>query len=493
MRVTGTTVATLVMAAQSGDARAVDELVSSHLPLVYSVVGRAVSQQPDVDDVVQETMLRAVRDLPALRTPERFRVWLVTIAIRQVGTHRQRKSVAAARTTSLDEAADLPDGADFEAVTVLRLGLSGQRRQAVHACRWMDTDNRAVLSLWWLEAAGHLSRTDLADALGVTVAHAGVRVQRMREQFEASRAVVAALETSPRCAALDAVLAGWDGRPGPLWRKRIGRHTRSCPDCGGLADDLVPAESLLLALALVPVPVALTLALVRQGAFAGSGQIAGAGAGTKAGFLGQIAHAVVAHPLLVVAVTGGLIAGTAATTGSLPSRQPVAVAAQPGGPVPAIQNPGGSAAPTQPAPHGRVSLESANAPGRFVAVTGDLGTLAPIGADSPAPIRIGATFDAVAGLAGAGCVSFRAGDGRYLRHASWRLRVDGVDGTALFRADATFCVRPGTSPGTVSWESYNYPGWFLRHVGDVLWVDRSDGSAAFADDSSFRVRAPLAG
>jgi hypothetical protein len=84
-------------------------------------------------------------------------------------------------------------------------------------------------------------------------------------------------------------------------------------------------------------------------------------------------------------------------------------------------------------------------------------------------------------------------DGGYLRHASWRLRVNHDDGTALFRGDATFCARHGSIPGTTSWESYNYPGWFLRHVGDVLWVDRSDGGSAFRVDSSFHVRGPLAG
>jgi RNA polymerase sigma factor (sigma-70 family) len=497
MRATEATEAALVVAAQSGDAHALDELVAACLPLVYSVVGRALGTRADVDDVVQETMLRALRDLSTLRTPESFRVWLVTIAIRQAGTYRQRSNANAARTTALDEAAGRPDDNDFESVTILRLGLSGQRRQAVEACRWLDSDNRAVQSLWWLEAAGHLSRTDLAAALGLTVAHAGVRVQRMREQFDVCRSVVAAIEASRRCGALDAVLAGWDGRPGPLWRKRIGRHARACATCGAAAADLVPAEGLLLALALVPVPLALTLTLLRQAGLAGTGQPAGTGvgvgAGAKAGLLSQSAHAVVAHPLLVLAITGGLVAGTVVTTDALPSRRPAAVAAQAGGPVPAIQDPGGSAAPAPRAPLGRLSLESANAPGRYVALSDDVGMLSSVDPASPGPARVGATFEAVAGLAGSGCVSFRVPDGRYLRHSSWRLRVDADDGTVLFHGDATFCARRGPIPGTTSWESYNYPGWFLRHVGDVLWVDRSDGSAAFDDDSSFHVRAPLAG
>jgi hypothetical protein len=44
----------------------------------------------------------------------------------------------------------------------------------------------------------------------------------------------------------------------------------------------------------------------------------------------------------------------------------------------------------------------------------------------------------------------------------------------------------------VSLESFNYRGRYLRHVGQVLWVDPSDGSAAFRGDSTFRIRPALA-
>jgi DNA-directed RNA polymerase specialized sigma24 family protein len=48
-----------VLAAQRGDREALDSLVAAYLPLVYNVVGRAMNGHSDVDDVVQETMLRA--------------------------------------------------------------------------------------------------------------------------------------------------------------------------------------------------------------------------------------------------------------------------------------------------------------------------------------------------------------------------------------------------------------------------------------------------
>ena len=75
--------AALVTAARGGDPAAQDALVSAYLPLVYNIVGRALNGSVDVDDVVQESMLRALDSLTALRDSESFRSWLVAITMNQ--------------------------------------------------------------------------------------------------------------------------------------------------------------------------------------------------------------------------------------------------------------------------------------------------------------------------------------------------------------------------------------------------------------------------
>jgi RNA polymerase sigma factor (sigma-70 family) len=507
MRAAPTDETGLVVAAQAGDRRALDELVATSLPLVHSLVGRALDGDPDADDVVQETLLRAVGQLPTLQAPESFRAWLSAIAVRQVGTHLRRRAVTSRRTTSVDEAVGLPDpDAEFEDLTMLQLELSGQRRDVARAARWLDPADRVLLSLWWLELAGELTRPELAAALGVGIAHAGVRVQRMRQQLDLSRELLAALEARPRCAALETVLLDWDGTPGPLWRKRIARHTRSCPVCGRCAGDMIAVERLLEGFALLPVPAALLAAVLgRLSPAAVAGKVAGA---AKAGFFGQLLQAAVAHPLVAAVTAGAAVAGSAVTAvrggpGGLSPRSPGA--GPTAGPAPATT----ALATTAPAtaasattgPAGQpgsfaagepASLESADEPGMFVTAVASLGFLTRVGPGSAEAVRRQATFMVVAGLADAGCFSFRAPDGRYLRHASWRLRVNPNERTPLFRSDATFCVRAGPTAGTVVLESSNYPGWYLHRRGDELWVDHADGSAAFETASSFRIRGALA-
>jgi RNA polymerase sigma factor (sigma-70 family) len=247
----------LVVAAQRGDRAALDALVAQYLPLLYNIVGRALNGHADTDDVVQETMLRAVRGIGDLRDPAAFRSWLVAVAVRQVRDH------AASRRTHLtgDDPPDVADpGADFVDLTILRMGLSGQRRETAEATRWLDDDDQELLALWWQEAAGTLDRGEVAAGLGMTPAHAAVRISRMKERLTTARLVVRALRARPRCGALAEMTAGWDESPSPLWRKRVARHARDCPACGPLLADLIPAEHLLSGAPLLPLPVALASA-----------------------------------------------------------------------------------------------------------------------------------------------------------------------------------------------------------------------------------------
>ncbi|MFI6007243.1 sigma-70 family RNA polymerase sigma factor [Streptomyces sp. NPDC051243] len=244
-----TELAALVTAARSGDQEAQDALVGAYLPLVYNIVGRALNGSVDVDDVVQDTMLRALDALGGLRTPESFRSWLVAIAMNQVRAHWQDRQAA---TGGVEEAENLADpGADFVDLTMVRLQLSGQRQETARATRWLEPDDRGLLSLWWLECAGQLTRAEVAEALELSPQHTAVRVQRMKAQLEAARVVVRALDARPRCQELQGVVASWDGRPSALWRKRIARHARDCVQCSGLWAGLMPAEGLLAGLALV--------------------------------------------------------------------------------------------------------------------------------------------------------------------------------------------------------------------------------------------------
>ncbi|WP_030964454.1 sigma-70 family RNA polymerase sigma factor [Streptomyces sp. NRRL S-378] len=508
--------AALVVAAQAGDDRAREELLAAYLPLVYNIVRRAVSGHADADDVVQETLLRVVRDLPALRAADSFRSWLVSITLRQIQTHWQRQRVLAGRTAVIDEALHLPDaGPEPEDATILRVRVSDERRQIAEAGRWLDPDHRVLLSLWWQEHAGLLSREDIAAATGLTVAHAGVRLQRMREQLELSRTIVAALAAHPRCPQLGETLAGWDGLRASVWRKRIARHTRDCTVCTATTTNRVPVELLLLSLAPLAVPAGLIATLTAKGLLSGAAAasaagpaLVAAGTATKGGSLhgamtGKL-HAVTAHPLASLAAGAVLVTGAAtyATWPEPPPRVPEVTAAPAVGPTGGEPTQIPSATPTSAGPPsaspsavaggtvplGPQSLESVDQPDLYLTYSGDFATLGRVSASSSTQVRQRVTFTVVRGLADTRCVTFRAADGRYLRHHYLRLRLSTDDGSELFRKDATFCPRPGAVPGAVTLHSHNYPGSVIRPRDGGIWLDGSDGTQAFTGQASFVVR-----
>ncbi|MDK1475443.1 AbfB domain-containing protein [Streptomyces sp. 549] len=143
-----------------------------------------------------------------------------------------------------------------------------------------------------------------------------------------------------------------------------------------------------------------------------------------------------------------------------------------------------------PAPAAGRSLQSVNYPDRFVLHRNGGVHLDRVGGGShPEAVRR-ATFTLVPGLADSNCQSFRTHDGGYLRHLNFQVRVGRSDGSALFHKDATFCRRDGAVSGSVSFESYNYPGRFLRHRQFVLRLDPYEHNALYKADTSFRLTAP---
>ncbi|KUN16486.1 glycosyl hydrolase [Streptomyces antibioticus] len=322
----------LVTAARAGDGPALEELVSRCLPLVYNIVGRALNGHADVDDVVQETLLRMVRGLPKLRDPSAFRSWLVAITIRQIRNREQSRATDRGRRTHLEDAETITDPAlDFAGLTILRLGLTEQRREVAEATRWLDPDDQELLSLWWLEETGELERPELAGALGLSDRHAAVRVQRMKRQMEISRGVVRALGAEPRCAELDQIAVQWDGTPSPLWRKRFARHLRSCGVCERLERGLLPMERLLGGLPLVAAPDSLhpaaVLAHVRTSTTPSSTDSSGAGSSPQSARSGHGGSRAARRGHRQLARTGRRVAGKKAVMGGSAAVAVIAVTA----------------------------------------------------------------------------------------------------------------------------------------------------------------------
>lgn len=113
-----TTTAALVQAARDGDREAFGRLYQLYGRMVHGVLLARIPRD-EVDDLVQEVFLKAMRQLGSLREPDAFGGWLAMIARNTVTDARRR----ARPTQELNEELPAPESGanEAEAEAVLRL------------------------------------------------------------------------------------------------------------------------------------------------------------------------------------------------------------------------------------------------------------------------------------------------------------------------------------------------------------------------------------
>ena len=468
----------MVRGAQDGDVQAVRTLVADNLPLVYTLVVRAAGPTVDVEDVLTRTVLLVAAGMPGMAEADNFRPWLLGTALRFLWT--------------AEEAAGNVRGRDNWPVLV-PVDQSDQREEATAAVRWLVADDREVLSMWWLEASGELGREEVIAACGLSPAQAGNRIRQIEARFEDARTAIRTLGATPPCMPLAALLQHWDRRPSDRQRRQIARHATDCPNCSARAGDLIPADRLLRGTPLLTPPPALVEALLTR-CERTTAPAASSGAGTV---VDRVRRTVT---LPWVATSARIIAGAVAVALLIMTLLAYADSRKDRSEPAGLRRTGAATQPVVQAPQsapptgnrtlelsGARSLRSVANSDRYVQVVNDLAFVVPVSRSSSAVIRRAATFAVVTGLADPACRSFRDASGRYLRHFRFRLRLDPDDKSALFRKDATFCPRAGTTAQSVSLQSINYPDRYLHLRGDELWIDKSDGTAGFLTTSSFDV------
>ncbi len=107
---------TLVEAARGGDREAFGRLYHLYGRMVHGILLARVARD-DVDDLVQEVFLKALRQVASLRDPRAFGAWLGMIARNAAADWRRR----APATVELADDLAAPAPGDHEARAVLRL------------------------------------------------------------------------------------------------------------------------------------------------------------------------------------------------------------------------------------------------------------------------------------------------------------------------------------------------------------------------------------
>ncbi len=152
--------------------------VVKHQRQVFALLSRILGRGPHVEDLAQETFLRAFRALPTFDPNGAAKVstWLLTIATRIALDERKRR-----RPDAPSE--DDPDAQSTEATPFHDRARTELRSAIERAAQALPDDQCGALVL----AEWHgLSLAEVGDALGVPEATAKTRVYRAREKMKES-------------------------------------------------------------------------------------------------------------------------------------------------------------------------------------------------------------------------------------------------------------------------------------------------------------------
>lgn len=164
----------LVETALRGDDGSFAELVSRHKRRVFGLAARFARDRDELEDLCQDTFVRAYEHLKDFRRDGHFEHWLLRIAVRvchDLLRKRQRE-----RRVSLDDAGDLCDQAG-EA----RRSAGEMRRMLLNAMERLKPDERLIITLLELE---EYTVREAAGLTGWSEANIKVRGHRARQALK---------------------------------------------------------------------------------------------------------------------------------------------------------------------------------------------------------------------------------------------------------------------------------------------------------------------
>ncbi|HXH38601.1 MAG TPA: sigma-70 family RNA polymerase sigma factor [Thermoanaerobaculia bacterium] len=180
-----TTDLAVVSRARSGDADAFRQLVERHSKTTFRVAYRMTGNEHDADDVVQETFLRAYRQLRHFEERANFGTWLHRIAVNcSLDLLRARSRVD--RTYGGDlESAELAGTARSEAQQDRLLMSADLQKHVAAAMERLSSNERTAFVLRHFEG---MPVEEIGKALGIQVnaaKHTIFRaVRKLRESLE---------------------------------------------------------------------------------------------------------------------------------------------------------------------------------------------------------------------------------------------------------------------------------------------------------------------
>jgi RNA polymerase sigma-70 factor (ECF subfamily) len=177
--ITGTEEAGLIGKILGGRRDLFADLIAPHLTPLLHIVQATIGSHPDVEDIVQQTALKALTHLDQFRFEASFRTWLIGIGLNE--TRQWRRKCASSRFLALDPPTMTQFPSPDESHSPL---VECQRSEAIVRLRAalarLPEKYRIVILLRDFE---DLNFSEVAQRLGMTIPAVKTRHLRARQQM----------------------------------------------------------------------------------------------------------------------------------------------------------------------------------------------------------------------------------------------------------------------------------------------------------------------
>jgi RNA polymerase sigma-70 factor (ECF subfamily) len=163
-----------------GDPDAFGILAERALPRLVGTAGLILRDADAADDAAQDALVRAWRDLPGLRDPDRFDAWLHRVLVHACGDQGRRRQRDRRDAAAVPASTSQPD-------TVQRLA---DRDEMERALGRLTTEQRTAVVLHYYLG---LSHPEVAEAIGPPIGTVKSRLSRALDALQAALAADARL------------------------------------------------------------------------------------------------------------------------------------------------------------------------------------------------------------------------------------------------------------------------------------------------------------
>jgi RNA polymerase sigma-70 factor, ECF subfamily len=175
---TGTDDAALIRGILRGQRDLFDDLIARHLASLSRIVRVTIGGRPEVEDIVQQTVLKAFTHLAQFRFEAGFRTWLIRIGLNEARQWRRKYASSPVLECTGAEFSEL-DIADPSYSPLIEYQRSEIGTQLRAALARLPEKYRTVILLRDLE---DLSISEVAVRLGLTVPAVKTRHRRARQK-----------------------------------------------------------------------------------------------------------------------------------------------------------------------------------------------------------------------------------------------------------------------------------------------------------------------